>query len=310
MCIIASEVNDVSQTKIISFNVGYSYDNGKTIVPSQLVIYSADIDNIKQSNAIILPVYNPTHNTNLIIPLDLSKLPKIFKSVDNIFKRWFIPQMTFSNATNSSGYEKKNYLEVKKAGNYKYSILNTANDFDRINPNELSVSQHARTVINYHSNEYSFIVYQFAGMGKIEVEPFGYLSPLGQSESMIIPTTHGHPHQQTDMTNFFNRIPDFRFNAKNEFEQMSDFDHMIYIICKSETYGEGATPKDATDLKHLLKAIDTDSDGIKINIYPPKIFVPKMLNLKGKFANRNIIVNNQCAYSFLYDLNCDQIRMN
>ena len=33
MCIVADEVEDVSKTKIVSFHVGYSYDNAQTVVP-------------------------------------------------------------------------------------------------------------------------------------------------------------------------------------------------------------------------------------------------------------------------------------
>ena len=34
MCIVADDINDVSKTKIASFHVAYSLDDGKTIIPS------------------------------------------------------------------------------------------------------------------------------------------------------------------------------------------------------------------------------------------------------------------------------------
>ena len=319
MCIVANEVEDVSNTKIISFNVGYSYDNGKTVTPSQLVIYGADIDNISKSNALILPVYNPSHDTNLIIPLDLSKVPDIFESVGDIYKRWKLVEPTYSmnSKSFSANDSEKGYLSVKKAGDYKFSILNYASDFDRINPNELTINKHAKISVDMHTNEYSFIVYQFSGVGNVEIAPFGYLCQLGQSgksDSMIIPTIHGHPHVSADPSSFFNRIPDFRFNAKNEFEQMSDFNHKIYVLCKSTEYGRmqsyGVIPNktDATDLKHLLKTINTDYMGLQITIYPPIIFTPRLLKLDGKLANRNIKIDGEFGHSFLYDLNCDKMR--
>ena len=46
MCIEADSVNDVSKTKIASFHVAYTLDNGVTIIPSQLVIYAANVDSM------------------------------------------------------------------------------------------------------------------------------------------------------------------------------------------------------------------------------------------------------------------------
>ena len=89
MCIIADSIKDVSKTKIACMQTAYSFDNGQTIIPAQLVVYSANVDSSTNNNAFILPIYNPGNDHRTIIPLDFSKLTNFFTDLEKIYDRWF-----------------------------------------------------------------------------------------------------------------------------------------------------------------------------------------------------------------------------
>jgi hypothetical protein len=179
MCIIADSVGDVSKTRIASFHTAYTLDGGKTIIPSQLIVYAANVDSNTATNAFILPVYNPGNNYQKIIPLDFSKLPDFFSNVNEIFDRWF-PSKNWADRTLSSPngeFAIENILPVHKVGDYKFSIMPSKMDFNRLDRSQLNISSTAKIAIDVHSDDYSFIVYQFYQKGRIEITPFGYIGP-------------------------------------------------------------------------------------------------------------------------------------
>ncbi len=67
MCIVADSVIEVAKTKIACFQVGFKIENSE-IMPSQLTVYSAEIDSTTESNALILPVYNPGNDILKLFP--------------------------------------------------------------------------------------------------------------------------------------------------------------------------------------------------------------------------------------------------
>lgn len=303
MCIVADSVNDVSKTKIASFHVGYSLDDKKTVLPAQLIVYAADVDSNATSNAFILPVYNPGNDYKKIIPLDFSELPDFFTQTKSIFERWF-PKKYLARSMNysSNSFDTDSYLPVHKVGDYKFSIMPSKMDFNRLDRSQLNVNPAAKSVIDFHSNDYSFIIYQFFQRGKIEITPFAYLCEPYNDQAMIIPTIHGHPHEivPTGMGHVQNLfVPN-----KPDFEENADFDHVIYSITKQDLPKSIITKKDLTDMNDLLRQITKDYMNRKIRVFCPKSFVPNKIDLTGYKDNRNTMITRDGSF-FMRDLIVD-----
>src|ERR1700747_818267 len=166
MCIVANTVDDVKATKIACFQVKCLIDGVEN--DYLLTIYNAIIMTQNSSNALILPVYNPTNNVHNIIPLDMSDNEFIFQEMRGYFDKNYgrATKGVLPNANNS--HVSIDLLKVFNVGNYKFSIMSNKNDFNRINKQELNIADEARTSINAHNMNYSFIVYQFTGSGYIE----------------------------------------------------------------------------------------------------------------------------------------------
>jgi hypothetical protein len=290
MCIVADKVDDVSKTKIASFHVAYKFDDTKTIVPAQLVVYSANVESPTNTNAFILPVYNPGNNPYKIIPLDFSKLPNFFIDVEHIYDKWFPSMLKHSyNMPKDLSVDYFSLIPVHKVGDYKFSIMPSKVDFNRLDKSQLNVNSAAKTTIDAHSNDYSFIIYQFFQTGKIEITPFGYLCESYGQYGMIIPTIHGHLH---------NTLPQMRFSYNSDFEREADFDHEIYALIKTSTQ---TNKNDIIDFDDLLKNIQTDYMQRKIRIFVPKEFSPKKITITGRKQNKNLLIRRD-GYVFINDL--------
>lgn len=286
MCIVADQVKSVSKTKIASFMIKAGWDQSEKEI-YQLVIYSANIDSVVNKNALILPVYNPGNNPNKIIPLDLSEMSDFFDKLDALYNR--------SNNSKSFGvtYSSNSIsLPVYRVGNYKFSIMPSKEDFVRLNTSELIVDPAARVSIDVHSNDYSFIVYQFYQKGNIDITPFGYLCKPYKDHQMIIPTIHGHP----DNCIAFNS----RYIDRNIFEDVSEYDHVIYtLIDKSD--GQKNDPEFIPKVAKLLSKIKKDYLGRSIAMAIPKSYTKKVITLKDTYKNRNIR-NDISGFLFMNDL--------
>ena len=308
MCIVADSVNDVSKTKIASFHTGYALDGGQTVIPAQLIVYSANVDSAANTNAFILPVYNPGNDYRKIIPLDFSGLPDFFSDVENIFERWFPKLRSRSlGMTNSANYslQSDSILVVHKVGDYKFSIMPSKMDFNRLDRSQLNINPMAKTAIDVHSDDYSFIVYQFFQKGQIEITPFGYLCEPCREHAMILPTIHGHPHDGTP-TDGLGYVPNMYVSYKSDFEDQAEFDHEIYGLVKSPaTNNSVITKTDIVDIDRLLKQISKDYMNRKIRIYSPRSFVPKKINFKGYKDNRNLLIKLD-GHLFVKDLTIDR----
>jgi|SRR5579872_763027 len=311
MCIIADDVKQVEKTKIVSFQTAYTLDGGKTIIPAQLVIYSTNLESNVNSNAIILPVYNPGNNYQNIIPLDLSELPGIITDISTKFDSWFPPvrQPKWSlNDTFAEDRETDN-LQIFTVGDYKFSLMPSKLDFNRLDRTQLHVNPISKVAIDVHSMDYSFIVYQFTQRGKLEITPFGYICPSYGANSMIIPTIHGHPHDNF-MTNMGGApLQSVFVQYKSDFENEADFDHEIYALIKSPQPVDNIGKIDVVDLDRIIRKIKTDYMKRSIRIYMPNNFVPKKIMLNGYKLNRNLYVGLD-GDQFVKDLTLDGNKSN
>ncbi|XWV25701.1 hypothetical protein QJ857_gp0026 [Tupanvirus soda lake] len=307
MCIVADSVKDVSNTKIASFHGAYTLDDGKTIIPAQLIVYSANVDSNANMNAFILPVYNPGNDYHNIIPLDFSKMPDFFSNLNNIYNRWFPDQMLKAQSygarilTNSFDSEP---LPVFKVGDYKFSIMPSKLDFNRIDRSQLNVSPTAKTAVDAHSKDYSFIVYQFFQKGQLEVTPFGYLCQPCREHAMVVPTIHGHPHDNVPTVGL-GYVPNMFVSYSSDFENMADYDHEIYTIVKNPNQTPIIDKNDVVDMDKLLRGINKDYMGRKIRVYVPKSFIPNKIKINGYNENRNILIKPD-GYVFVKDLVFDR----
>ncbi|AYV84961.1 MAG: hypothetical protein Satyrvirus1_47 [Satyrvirus sp.] len=309
MCIIADSVKDVSKTKIASFHVSYTYD-GRIFTLAQLVVYAANVDSMTNTNAFILPVYNPGNNLKNIIPLDLSNVPEFFDDVKEIFNKW---DDTYERPLGIINDSFGSLLDVYRVGNYKFSMMPSKKDFSRIDKKYLNINPMAKISIDVHSDDYSFIVFQFFQKGKLEITPFGYLCKPYKDYAMIIPTIHGHPHNDlvdpfydSSYSSLYAPFQPLNTNHRSSFEQSSfensaNFDHDVYSLVRNLTNKNITTQRDIEDISVLLKKINKDYMNKNIKIYPPKSFIPTKISIKGYYKNRNLLINTN-KYSFIEDL--------
>ena len=304
MCIVADSVKDVSKTKIASLHAAYTLDDGQTIIPAQLVVYSANVESHTNTNAFILPVYNPGNDHHNIIPLDFSKLPDFFYDLNHIYDRWFQENRLWSKNSAECYTNSVETLPVFKVGDYKFSIMPSKMDFNRLNRAQLNVSPTAKIAIDAHSNDYSFIVYQFYQKGQIEITPFGYLCQPCREHAMVIPTIHGHPHDNVPTVGL-GYVPNMFISYKSDFEDTAEYDHEIYTLVKNPNQTLMVSKKDVVDMDKLLRPITKDYMGRKIRIYTPKSFIPNKFTITGYRENRNILVKPG-GFVFVKDLVTDR----
>jgi hypothetical protein len=325
MCIILDKVNDVSSTKIASIHVGYSHDvNSKNSVnPAQLIVYSASVDSLADTNAFVLPVYNPDNNPEKIIPLDMSHMSDFFSDLKSIFDVWFGARAKgySMDGMMMSSNSSRGHLVVHTVGDYKFSVMPHKRDFDRIDTSKLKVNPHAKISIDQHNDNYSFIICQFFKKGKINMSPFGYLCVPKTSDSMIIPTVHGHPHDDNFISGIdgVGYIPNIRlnYNTKIDFEDTSEYDHEIYALIKASEEECSKNPikvneNDLGKINKLLGKIGKDYNDRKIRLYIPKNIIPKKIKITTVELNRNFIIKPTESH-FIKDLECDRMmdeRMN
>lgn len=315
MCIIADSVREVDTTKIASFHVAYSINGSTDLIPAQFVAYAAKVDSLANSNAFILPVYNPGNDYRTIIPLDLSKLPDFFDSVSNVFESWFPEPKQYFSTNSYSTRSASTPLPVFQVGDFKFSIMPSSQDFNRLDRTKLNVNPIAKAAIDAHSQDYSFIVYQFFQRGMIDITPFGYICRSKDDLTMVVPTIHGHPHNSVPTTglgytgrdahergtSLNGYIPNLHVTYGSDFEDTADYDHVIYTLNKVPPIQSTVQTADVKALDRILKGITKDYMNRGIRIYVPRGFKPNRIKITGSAPNRNIYVTPE-GYRFAEDL--------
>lgn len=299
MCIVADKVEDVSNTRIVSFQCQYVIKDGdikSDPVSVQLVVYETNMKNNAESNALILPVYNVGNNPDNILPLDFSSLPEFINDINKVYENNILRYKTINN---SSGrfLGGGSLLAVNTVGDYKFSIVPSKYDFDKIDKSELNIDPAAKVSVDVHSDDYSFIVYQFSAKGKLQITPFGYLCQNYQADSMIVPTIHGHPEEgPTGLLQ----------NNLASFERMAYFDHAIYTLI--DAYDDDFVVDNGIlyscghkQLQHVLNKIEKDYLGRNISITIPNQFKAGKIKINGHQLNKNLIVNAK-GHGFMNDL--------
>jgi hypothetical protein len=288
MCIIADIVKSVDETKIVCCHVGYVIGNNNPVLPGQLVVYSASVGNLAQTNAFILPVYNPGNDTSKIIPLDFSLLRSFITDIGNIYEKWY-PTKRPGNLTRNASTSYNVKLPVSRVGNYNFSVVPSKNDFELVDKSVLKISDDALVSIKVHNDNYSFVVYQFYATGLLDVEPFGYVCP-SFNEQIIVPTIHGHPHEgMTDLGTGY--VPNMYINfGSNSFEDHAEYDHVIYALIKTDHDKSKINHEDVKDFNRVLREVKKDYNNNDVRLFVPLNCVYKKEIINGLHENRNLLI--------------------
>ena len=180
MCMISNEIQQVSNTNIF---VSADYSNSR-----QIVIYSNYVDNLTDSNAMVLPVPNPRS----IKFIDLSNYKNLFEDCAKCF---YNPNRSYSVSTNSFSNEKldgKPPLRVFNVGSYKVSLALSLEQISNVDKRIFTLSPGLKETLEmfYYQPYWGFIICKLS-KGPESYHPLAYSHDIIDSK-LYIPTRHYH----------------------------------------------------------------------------------------------------------------------
>lgn len=187
MCLISTEVNRVSNTKIFC---APSVDKTR-----QLIIYSNEVDNINSGNAMILPVPLP----ETLKFHDLSEYKDFFDDCDRCF-----PNQEKNFSFSNRSINKAENLQVFKVGSYMVSVAKNLSQLDQVNGKVFNLSNGLKQVLStyYYQNYWGFIICKLI-TGSSNYHPLAYSHKIIQNK-IYIPTRHYHLTSDPNNTNNWN----------------------------------------------------------------------------------------------------------
>jgi hypothetical protein len=211
MCLISDDIETVSDTNIL---VSTNIDNTR-----QLIVYSNYINNISQSNAMVLPVPNPS----TLKFIDLSNYKNLFNDCNNCF---YDPNATYSYSNKS--ISTNGTLNVFSVGSYQVSVAMNLNQIQNINKNIFNLSNGLNEMLNkyYNKSFFGFIICKL-NSGKEKYHPLAYSHKIIDSK-IFIPTKHYHQevkHTQIFQGSYFDK----RQNNFNQNYSLLNNTHSSYI---------------------------------------------------------------------------------
>jgi hypothetical protein len=183
MCIITSTVESVSGTKI--------YVSSDETNRRQITLYSNRV-NTPVENAMILAVPNPSS----VKFLNFSQYTTVFDDLESCFEHPFASLPLRSSLTDSAAA-----LAVYSVGSYNASIVETLDDFGRLDEEVFDVAEGLFEFLQqkYGGSGLGFIVCQLKP-GNHTYHPFAYTHHQHPNGRLFIPAMHYHPNsnQTTD----------------------------------------------------------------------------------------------------------------
>ncbi len=181
MCLISAEIEKVSKTKIL---IAPNANNTR-----QLVVYSNYVNNLSESNAMVLPVPNP----QTVEFIDLTAYSNLFEDCSSCF--YSIHKSKSLNRqylTNSFNTRDDKPLEVFNVGSYKISLAMNLEQISRVNSAIFDLSPGLKQTLEmfYHQPYWGFIICKL-NSGPELYHPFAYSHNIIQSQ-IYIPTRHYH----------------------------------------------------------------------------------------------------------------------
>lgn len=231
MCIISNPIESVSATKIL---IAPNYKLNR-----QLTVYSNNVNNTSNNNAMILPVPNP----QTIKLHDLSNYTQLFDDCNACF----INNTNFgrgnysTNSTNSFSLK----LPIFNVGSYQASIALSLEDIKRVDSSVFTLSDGCYELLlkEYSNPIFGFIICKLENSQK-KYHPFAYSNDI-YNNKLFIPTKHYHGHTPSYEISYMptvsniNDSPMFRNTSNylsnkeiNFFEKdliSPDWDHYIYL---------------------------------------------------------------------------------
>jgi hypothetical protein len=217
MCIISKPVEKVSQTKIL---VGPDKK-----LQNQITIYSNQVNNISNSNAMILPTPHPS----TVKFIDLSKYKDLFIDIDKVFYK---EEKQSTNNLRSSYSKNSSTLQVFNVGSYKVSLAMNIEDLHKVDKNEFELSTGCYDLLkSSYESTFGFIICKLA-KGSEYYHPFGYSHKLINPKQLFIPTKHYHDNKISfiyDSSNI-DSYPMFSiFTPLKSQDEADDWSHEIYL---------------------------------------------------------------------------------
>ncbi len=183
MCLISTEINQVSNTQIF---IAPSADKTR-----QITIYANEVDNISNGNAMVLPVPLP----DTLRFHDLSNYKEFFDDC----KDCFINIKDGLKSYNLRSLNMAEGLEVFRVGSYYVSVAKNLGQLEQVNNKVFKLSDGLKKVLDtyYYQPYWGFIICKLAS-GKHNYHPFAYSHQIIQNK-IYVPTRHYH--EQLDINN-------------------------------------------------------------------------------------------------------------
>ncbi len=180
MCIISNPIVSVSQTKIL---VGPNKS-----LDRQITVYSNEVNNISNSNAMILPVPHPS----TVEFIDLTNYKNLFTDLDSVF---YTTTSNFTRGGSNLSYGLNSaQLKVFNVGSYKVSLAMNLADLNRVDNSVFYLSPDCFQLLNStYDSTYGFIICKL-NMGSEQYHPFAYSHKMIKPGQLFIPTKHYHDH--------------------------------------------------------------------------------------------------------------------
>jgi hypothetical protein len=286
MCLISDDIENVSDTNIL---ISPNSDNTK-----QLVVYSNYINNLSQSNAMVLPV----PNSSTLEFIDLTNYKNLF---DDCKKCFYEPDAVPTYSLNCNS--KNSQLKVFNVGSYQVSVAMNLNQIQNVDKNIFNLSSGLNQMLNkyYNKSFFGFIICKL-NSGKEKYHPLAYSHKIINSK-IFIPTKHYHQeikNIQTLNNPYFNQNNYLLNNQSYSFinNQNSSIDNLSN---NSLSNNKSSNNEYADDWSHsiYLYNINLNNDD--------KI---KKINSNNKLWNEKIFNRNKINFDFGKCNNFEIIKIN
>jgi len=251
MCIFSGNPDSVSETRIfvapcsepdippIRFWFPWFGNNNNSTSSSPLVkkngkqitVYGNTVST-SSPVAMVLPVPNKSGSPQSIEMIDTSGV-----DADTFFSqlKGCFPKVPKVKGLGTRSFVSMNFsadsahLEVKRAGSYRYSIVPSTRDFNRLDQDIFSykMTPEVKDLLctHYHTG-YSFLVC-IIDQGA-QYKPIAYVHDMMKGNRLFIPTRHFHGHNNNNNTS---NIMTHQYSplSHNSESDEADWDHQIYV---------------------------------------------------------------------------------
>lgn len=208
MCMIVGDVRKVSKTKILVSKLPKTN--------KQLVVYETKISPKDKPVAMILPYPSSTLSKEVEVIDTKPGDSDFFKQIAKNFPQIKSQALSFGRGTGSLGLQTKGYLQVNRAGSYRYSVAKSLEELNRVDPTVFQINSEVLTklLMSYETLNFGYLVCIIDE--NVDYSPFAFVCDLPNNKQLYVPTKHYHTHSSNEA------------NKNNSFAD--DWDHEIYCM--------------------------------------------------------------------------------